>query len=103
MTGNSFMGVHFGVWAAVSAIIAVVYYFIWPRPVNNINSRPFWRHIVLRYLHSLVWVTMAISFVLRLLLGSPVGVWVGDATAVLAFAMYLVFLVTATIDKRAPN
>lgn len=103
MTSNSFLGLHFGVWAAASLIIAVVYYFVWPRPVNNINSRPMGRHIILRYFHSLVWVLMAGSFVLRLAFSDQAGETLGDVTAMLAFAIYMVFLVTATLDKRASS
>lgn len=103
MTANSFLGIHYGIWAAASLVIAIIYYFVWPRPVNNINSRPMWRHMVLRYFHSLVWLTMAISFLIRLTVTSRTGEVLGDVTALLAFAIYLVFLVTATYDRRAPN
>jgi hypothetical protein len=86
-----------------SLVIAVVYYFVWPKPVNDINSRPFWRHVILRYFHSMVWVLLAISFLLRLTVGDPLGVVLGDVMAMTAFVVYLVFLAIATIDKRASS
>jgi hypothetical protein len=91
------------VWVVASLVIAVVYYFVWPKPVNDINSRPFWRHVILRYFHSMVWVLLAISFLLRLTVGDPLGVVLGDVMAMTAFVVYLVFLAIATIDKRASS
>lgn len=102
MTANSFLGIHFGIWATISAVIAVVYYFVWPRPVNNINSRPLWRHIIIRWFHSLTWLFITISFVVRLAFGAD-GETAGDILVILGFIFYLVFIVVSNIDRRAPD
>lgn len=102
MTANSFLGIHFGIWAAISAVITVVYYFVWPRPVNNINSRPLWRHIIIRWFHSLTWLLITISFIVRLVF-SPGGETAGDILVIIGFIFYLVFIVVSNIDRRAPD
>jgi hypothetical protein len=100
---NSFMGFHYGLWAAASAVFAIVFYFKWPRPVNDINSRPLWRHLILRWGQSLVWVMIGVSFLLRLAFSAPYDDIAADGLALTAIIFYLVYLGVGVIDMRAPN
>ena len=98
---NSLFGFQYWLWALACAVIATVYYFVWPKPVNNLNSRPKWRHIILRYFHSLTWVLIMISFLVRM--AFPAAQSLADMIALLGFLVYLVFLGTTVVDRRAPD
>ena len=100
MFNGTFIGIPYWVWAAISAVIAVIYYFTWPRPVNNINTRPVWRHIILRYFHTLTWVFITVSFLVRMAFPPQGETW-GDILALTGFGVYLIFLITAYIDRRS--
>ena len=97
------MGFHYGMWAAASAVFAIIFYFKWPKPVNDINSRPMWRHLILRWGQSLVWLVIGASFLFRLAINSVVGDIIGDVLALMAILFYFAYLAVGVIDMRAPN
>ena len=94
---NDFLGIPLPIVGLICLVIAVFYYFIWPKPRGN-APRPQWAQIVLRYAHSLVWVLLACACFL----------WAGDrqsgAASVLSFLAlptYIVFMVTFVRYRRA--
>jgi hypothetical protein len=78
--------------AIVCLLIAVVYLFLWPgrKHPERFRQRPFWRRTVLRWFHSLTWIFVALACLL----------W-SRALAGVAFAVYLVFLITAARERSA--
>lgn len=94
---NDFLGIPFPIVGLICLVIAVFYYFIWPKPRGS-APRPPWAQIVLRYAHSLVWVLLACACFL----------WAGNRQSgvasvlgFLALVMYVVFLVTFFRYRRA--
>ncbi|HEX9265869.1 MAG TPA: hypothetical protein VF965_00145 [Candidatus Limnocylindria bacterium] len=79
-------------------IVAAIYAVYWPRPKPG-TVRPVWRHVVLRWGHSAVWLLLAMSFFLR---GADGDSLAGQAN-VLALAgglLYAVFIAVAVMDRR---
>jgi hypothetical protein len=78
-------------------IVAAAYVFFWPRPKPG-TVRPLWRHIVLRWGHSAVWVVLAASFFLRSL---DADALVGQANvlALVGGLLYVVFIAASVIDR----
>ena len=88
------------IWGFVSIGVAVLYFFVWPRQKPDaVEMRPPWRQFVLRWFHSLVWVVLAGAFFMwaEWLPGSGAA----GGVALVALALYLTFMVTFLIDRRA--
>ena len=97
MLTNSLWGIPFLVWASLCLGVATLYYFLWPKPKAG-QTRTWWQHLVLRWFHSLVWVLLAAACLL----------WMNDSTSTLApnlarlaLPTYLIFLITAALDRRS--
>ncbi len=96
---NSLLGIPFA-WLAVPCLgVAILYYFLWPKPKTG-QTRPTWVHLVLRWFHSLVWLLLAAACVLW---GSG-SAW-GKPVALLAGLVYLVFMGVMVGEKigRSPR
>ena len=85
---NTFLDIPLFIWALICLAIALVYYYVWPKPQKNTLPRPRWARALLRYGHSLVWV----------LFGGVCLVWPLGATllaqvlGLLALLLYAAFM-----------
>jgi len=88
------------IWGFVSLGVAVLYFFVWPKPkADNPVPRPAWRQFVLRWFHCFVWVFLAVAFFMWA--GWLPGSRIAGAIALGALALYITFIVTFLIDRRA--
>jgi hypothetical protein len=78
-------------------IVAAVYGVFWPHPKPG-AVRPLWRHIVLRWGHTAVWVVLAMSFFLRSLDADGL-VGQANVVALAGGVLYTVFIAAAFIDR----
>lgn len=99
----AFLGVSLLIWGCLCLMVALIYLFISPRLIKRRQS-PYakWRYLVLRWFHSLVWLLLALSCFLwgEYLNGGAV---LANVLALLSLAIYLVFIVTFIVDRKAQN
>jgi hypothetical protein len=81
-------GIPMAIWGVVCLVIAVVYFLVWPKQVSG-SPRPAWAHLVLRYLHSFVWLLLAATC----FLGGAGAATAAQFLALLAGVCYAVFIV----------
>jgi hypothetical protein len=80
-------------WVAIALLVALMWAWYWPADRLRGATPGSFRYIVLRWFHSLVWVLLAISFLLRAIWGSAVTP-ITNITALSALLVYLVFMTT---------
>ena len=78
-------------------IVAAAYGVFWLRPKPG-TVRPLWRHVVLRWGHTAVWVLLAASFFLRSLDADGL-VGQANVVALAGGLLYAVFIAAAFIDR----
>jgi hypothetical protein len=80
------------VGVVISVIVASAYYFVWPgwKDPERVLHRRLWSKIILRWFHSLTWVLLAAACYLRATL-----------PAVVAGAVYLIFILTLAHERRS--
>jgi hypothetical protein len=61
---KGFLNLPWFVWTGFAIIIAVIYYFVWPQKAVTAPLMGF-RFLVVRYAHALIWLLLAINFLLR--------------------------------------
>ncbi len=96
---DSILGIPLTTWGVVCLGVAVVYFFFWPKPKADDQAPPRSPrvHFVLRWFHSIVW----------LLLAAACFLWAGgnsmlaNGLALLALALYLVFVVTLFSARKS--
>lgn len=91
-----FLGLPWFAWAGVSLAVAILYWFAWPRKKAAQESG--FRRVVIRYGHALVWLLLAVNFLLRGL--SPVLYGVANFAALAAGLGYLLFLGASLPEKQ---
>lgn len=80
------------VWASGCAVLAVIYWFVWPRR-RAVGLKRGLRYVALRWFHSLVWVLLGVSLALHAAEDDDGTVrFVAKLLAVLALAVYAAFL-----------
>lgn len=99
MNEQMFMGVDYSYWTLLCLVVAVFYYFLWPRPSVH-NTRTPWQHRILRYFHALVWIFLAAASLVRDLYLSDTAIFISDILLLLALITYLIFLYTFLQEKR---
>jgi hypothetical protein len=98
VVNDGLLGVSWAVWGGACLLIAAVYTLVWPRP-NQVACPP-WRRAVLRWAHALVWLVLAVSCFLRG--ADPSAVTdAANALALLAAVLYLVFIASLALDRKA--
>jgi hypothetical protein len=89
-------------WAAGCALLALLYYFVWPQ--KKAEGLAFGlRYVVLRWFHALVWVLLSASLALHALPGGAGGSarMIAKLLAVLALPTYAAFLLAAYRLRRS--
>ena len=93
---STFLDIPFTVWAAICLAIALIYYFVWPKPKQNGMERPCWAQFLLRYGHSAVWVLLGVVC----LIWPTGGTGLAQVLGLLALIVYGAFLVTMVWYRR---
>ncbi|MCB9135291.1 MAG: hypothetical protein H6636_07680 [Anaerolineales bacterium] len=87
------------IWGFVSIGLAVLYFFVWPKPKpDNPVPRPARQQFILRWFHSLVWVCLAVAFFMWA--GWLPGSGIAGGVALVALGLYLTFMVTFLRDRK---
>jgi hypothetical protein len=90
-------------WLALAGgcvVIAAIYAVVWPRPKGSVPL-PLWRHLLLRWGHSAVWLLLAMSFLART--AGDTATAAANGIAISALALYVVFLVAAFAGRSAKS
>jgi hypothetical protein len=78
--------------------VAAIYVFFWPRPGHDRpRPRPLIVHLVLRWLHSVVWLLFALAGLSWTVEARTLAGYL----SVVALFLYLVFVTTLVLDRRA--
>lgn len=87
-------------WAAGCALLALVYFLVWPkRKVEGLPRGP--RYFVVRWFHGLVWVLLGVSLSLHAVRDeSSFARTAAKALAVLALLVYAAFVAAAYGPRR---
>jgi hypothetical protein len=86
LLGETFLGIPFLFWGVGCLVIAAAFAVAWPR--TKVIQPEGWRYLILRWGHSLVWVFLGLSCLIRVLGSSGVA----DVVAFLALPTYATFL-----------
>lgn len=98
MNTQQFLGLEFIYWTFICFIVAVIYFFVWPKPPLQM-SRSKWQHIVLRYFHALVWLFLMLASLLRAIYDQRTMLITSDVLIYTALLTYLVFISTFLAEK----
>ncbi len=82
-------------WTAIALVIAVVFVYVWPHKAVTVTTG--FRYVVIRWGHSLTWVLLAVSFLLRGI--SPEINGTANLIAAAGGLMYLLFMAMTFIIK----
>jgi len=82
-------------WAGLSLLVAIIYSFVWPKKV--VTETTGLRYFIVRWGHALVWILLAINFVLRGISPSLNGA--ANFVAMAGGLMYVTFL-AMTFTKK---
>jgi uncharacterized membrane protein YhaH (DUF805 family) len=93
---KTLLDIPLSLWGVLCFVIATVYYYVWPKPEPKARPRPLWMHLILRYAHSVVWVTLA--FVCALVYAGQMAL--AEPLAYLALLLYATFMIVLFIDRR---
>ena len=93
-----FLNLPWFLWAGLALLVAVIYSIVWPKKAVTATSGA--RYFIVRWGHALVWILLAINFLLRGLSSSLNGA--ADAVALAGGLMYIAFLaMTFAVKKSA--
>ena len=90
-----FLNIPWFAWAGLSLLVAIIYSFVWPK--KAVTETTGLRYFVVRWGHALVWILLAVNFLLRGLSPSLNGA--ADAVALVGAAMYVAFLAMTFMVK----
>ena len=91
-----FLGLPWFGWAGISLVVAILYSFVWPR--KRVSQNTGFRFFILRWGHALVWILLAINFMMRGF--SPNLNRSADFIALAGGAIYLAFMFTTFIPIK---
>jgi len=92
---KGFLNLAWFLWAALALVVALIYSFVWPKKAVTMTTGL--RLFVLRWGHALVWVLLAVNFLLRGLSPSLNGA--ANIVALAGGLMYMLFMVMTFIIK----
>ena len=92
---KTLLDIPLSLWGVVCFVVAVVYYYVWPKPGPKTKPRPMWMHLILRWLHPIVWVLL--GFVAALIYIGQMSI--AEPLAYLALALYLTFMIVMLVDR----
>lgn len=97
MTAPGILGLSFKTWGVVCLGVAILYFFLWPRPKTGTPERSATQHFILRWGHSLVWLLMAAACYVAAG-GNPRPARLIGWSAMIA---YIVFMATLALESFA--
>lgn len=83
--------------AIVAVIIALLYAFVIPNSKLTPDLTAI-QYFILRWLHSIVWVLLAIMFLIRAQL-VPLSISIGNIIGYASLACYIIFMATLALAK----
>ncbi len=86
---SKFLGVPLVVWGVVCLVIAAVFVFVWPH--DRVADTSGLRYMLVRWGHALVWLLLASSCFVRVVLGRS-GAGLANNVAFAALIVYVSFL-----------
>jgi len=92
-----FLNLPWFAWAGIALLVAAIYSFIWPQKAVTKTTGS--RYFIVRWGHALVWILLAVNFLLRGL--SPSLNSAADAVALAGGAVYVAFLAATFAAKKA--
>lgn len=92
---RGFLNLPWFAWAAIALIIAVVYSFVWPHKAAAVATG--WHLLIVRWGHALVWLLLAINFLLRGISPSMNGI--ANLIALAGGVIYFVFMLMSFVVK----
>ena len=93
---KGFFDIPWFLWAVFSALIALIYSFVWPKKAATESTGL--RRFVIRWGHALTWILLTINFVVR-----GIGPDFSGGASFFAFAgaiMYVMFIAATFIVKK---
>jgi hypothetical protein len=93
--------VHPSVWVMTCLALSLLYVRIWPRQ-KAVGLGRGARFLVLRWFHALVWLLLAIAVGVHATSGNT-AYWAASAIALLALAVYVVFVVVSFTTRPAQS
>ena len=90
-----FLNLPWCLWAGLALLVAVIYSIVWPKKAVTATSGA--RYFIVRWGHALVWMALAINFVLRGLSSSLDGA--ANLVAMAGGLMYVAFLAMTFMVK----
>lgn len=88
-----FFGLPWPAWTVIALLLALIWTLYWPADQLHGAGPGSFRYIVLRWFHALVWLLLAVSFLLRALDGS-IFTLISNITALGGLLVYSIFLIT---------
>ncbi|MGA0555265.1 hypothetical protein ACO2Q8_01330 [Larkinella sp. VNQ87] len=94
------LGIHWSVCALLCALVAIAYgiFIIHPGKGYAWAAQPFWKYLVLRWFHSLVWVFLALACLI-MQTGQPEHVGSAKVVGLLGLGCYLLYLLIFFFEK----
>lgn len=88
---SGFWGISWFIWGGLALIPAVIFWFVAPQAAAGLSE---WQRFILRYGHTVVWVLLAISFLLR-----GAGIGLANVFSAAGGFMYGLFLVVMFMNR----
>ena len=85
-------------FGVICLIVAAIYAVVWPQPKLGFE-RPPWRHLILRWGHTAVWLLLAASCFVRST-DSASAIGPANVLALLGGLLYASFIANTVIDRR---
>lgn len=92
---KTLLDIPLSLWGVLCFAIAVVYYYVWPKPGPKTKHRPLWMHLILRWAHPIVWVML--GFVAALVYMGQMSL--AEPLAYIALVLYATFMIVMFIDR----
>ena len=92
---KGFLNLPWFAWAVIALIIAAVYSFVWPHKAADLATG--FRFFIIRWGHAVVWLLLAINFVLRGISPSLNGL--ANLVAFVGGIFYFLFMVMSFVVK----
>ncbi len=85
---KGFLNLPWFTWAGFALIIAMIYSFVWPQKTATLTTG--FRYFVIRWSHALVWILLAVNFILRGI--SPTLNGAANVAAAASGLVYILFI-----------
>ena len=96
MVDNTLLGLPVEIWATICFAVAGAYAIFWPRPPRTATTpRTAWEHFVLRWFHTLTWLSLGLAALAVKYAGASAAQILG----LLGLVGYVTFMVVFVREK----